>query len=82
MLLQVHPAHGTLLMRTRIALEAAYGMHYLHNQGVVHFDLKCDNLLCDVRNPSKPLVKIGDMGLSKQKQVQYVSGLARGTPQW
>jgi serine/threonine protein kinase len=40
-------------------------MEYLHGQFVVHFDLKCDNLLCDLRDPGRPVVKIGDLGLSK-----------------
>jgi hypothetical protein len=25
----------------------------------VHFDLKCDNLLCDLRDLNKPVVKVG-----------------------
>ncbi len=50
-------------------------MEYLHGQFVVHFDLKCDNLLCDLRDPSRPIVKIGDLGLSK---VRLPSWLAAG----
>ena len=48
--------------------QAARGMEYLHGQFVVHFDLKCDNLLCDLRDPSRPTVKIGDLGLSKVRR--------------
>lgn len=53
-------------------LQAARGMEYLHGQYVVHFDLKCDNLLCDLRDPQRPVIKIGDLGLSK------VGGEGRG----
>jgi len=37
-------------------------MEYLHKCNVVHFDLKAENLLCDLRNLDSPVVKIGDMG--------------------
>lgn len=57
-------------------------MEYLHSQHVVHFDLKCENLLADLRNPGQPLVKIGDMGLSKHKAATFMSGNMRGTLPW
>ena len=43
----------------QIALQVAQGMKYLHGRSVVHFDLKAENLLCDLRNPDQPVVKIG-----------------------
>lgn len=57
-------------------------MEYLHKCNVVHFDLKAENLLCDLRNLDCPVVKIGDMGLSKQKMTTFVSGNMRGTLPW
>jgi len=57
-------------------------MEYLHRNRVVHFDLKCDNLLCDLRDSQNPIVKIGDLGLSKQKAATFVSGNMRGTLPW
>ena len=50
-----------------LAMDAAFGMEYLHEKGVVHFDLKCENLLVNMRDPHRPVCKIGDMGLSKVK---------------
>ncbi|GFR48701.1 hypothetical protein Agub_g10657, partial [Astrephomene gubernaculifera] len=69
-------------LRVAIALQAARGMEYLHSQSVVHFDLKADNLLCDLRDPGRPVVKIGDLGLSKKKKDSFVSGNMRGTLPW
>lgn len=69
-------------LRAYIALQAAYGMEYLHLHFMVHFDLKCDNLLCDLRDLNKPVVKIGDLGLSKQKKGSFISGNMRGTLPW
>ena len=69
-------------MRASIAMQAARGMDYLHSQCMVHFDLKCDNLLCDLRDLQRPVVKIGDLGLSKRKQQTFISGNMRGTLPW
>lgn len=57
-------------------------MEYLHSRRIVHFDLKCDNLLCDLRDLMRPVVKIGDLGLSKKKAATFVSGNMRGTLPW
>ncbi|GBF93918.1 hypothetical protein Rsub_06167 [Raphidocelis subcapitata] len=69
-------------LRAYITLQAAHGMEYLHLNYMVHFDLKCDNLLCDLRDLNKPVVKIGDLGLSKLKKGSFVSGNMRGTLPW
>lgn len=63
-------------------MQAAYGMEYLHLHHMVHFDMKCDNLLCDLRDLNKPVVKIGDLGLSKTKKGSFISGNMRGTLPW
>ncbi|GAB2218260.1 hypothetical protein Drorol1_Dr00001480 [Drosera rotundifolia] len=68
--------------RLILAMDAAFGMEYLHEKNIVHFDLKCENLLVNMRDPHRPICKIGDLGLSKVKQRTLVSGGVRGTLPW
>ncbi|KAG7652288.1 Protein kinase domain [Arabidopsis thaliana x Arabidopsis arenosa] len=68
--------------RLIIAMDAAFGMEYLHSKNTVHFDLKCDNLLVNLKDPSRPICKVGDFGLSKIKRNTLVSGGVRGTLPW
>ncbi|KAL0922092.1 hypothetical protein M5K25_006054 [Dendrobium thyrsiflorum] len=68
--------------RLIIAMDVAFGMEYLHEKNIVHFDLKCENLLVNMRDPHRPICKIGDLGLSKVKQHTLVSGGVRGTLPW
>ncbi|KAF4347836.1 hypothetical protein G4B88_026083 [Cannabis sativa] len=65
-----------------IAMDAAFGMEYLHSKNIVHFDLKCDNLLVNLRDPHRPICKVGDFGLSRIKRNTLVSGGVRGTLPW
>ncbi|KAL6214407.1 hypothetical protein ACLB2K_013841 [Fragaria x ananassa] len=65
-----------------IAMDAAFGMEYLHSKNIVHFDLKCDNLLVNLRDPQRPICKVGDFGLSRIKHNTLVSGGVRGTLPW
>ncbi|KAF2309306.1 hypothetical protein GH714_001558 [Hevea brasiliensis] len=68
--------------RLIIAMDAAFGMEYLHSKNIVHFDLKCDNLLVNLKDPQRPIRKVGDFGLSKIKRNTLVSGGVRGTLPW
>ncbi|KAL3699323.1 hypothetical protein R1sor_017345 [Riccia sorocarpa] len=68
--------------RILIAMDAAFGMEYLHGKNIVHFDLKCENLLVNMRDPHRPICKVGDLGLSKVKHQTMVSGGVRGTLPW
>ncbi|KAK4266295.1 hypothetical protein QN277_027240 [Acacia crassicarpa] len=68
--------------RLMIALDAAFGMEYLHFKKVVHFDLKCDNLLVNLGDPDRPVCKVSDFGLSRIKRNTLVSGGVRGTLPW
>ncbi|KAE8677689.1 Detected protein of unknown function [Hibiscus syriacus] len=55
-----------------LALDAAFGMEYLHSKNIVHFDLKCDNLLINLKDPQRPICKRNTL----------VSGGVRGTLPW
>nr|XP_027063204.1 serine/threonine-protein kinase CTR1-like [Coffea arabica] len=68
--------------RLIIAMDAAFGMEYLHSKNIVHFDLKCDNLLVNLKDSSQPICKVGDFGLSKIKRNTLVSGGVRGSLPW
>ncbi|XP_052182384.1 uncharacterized protein LOC127795023 isoform X2 [Diospyros lotus] len=68
--------------RLIIALDVAFGMEYLHGKNIVHFDLKSDNLLVNLRDPHRPICKVGDLGLSKVKCQTLISGGVRGTLPW
>jgi tRNA A-37 threonylcarbamoyl transferase component Bud32 len=68
--------------RLIIAMDAAFGMEYLHAKNIVHFDLKCDNLLVNLKDPLRPICKVGDFGLSKIKRNTLVTGGVRGTLPW
>ncbi|KAJ4975310.1 hypothetical protein NE237_000416 [Protea cynaroides] len=68
--------------RLIIAMDAAFGMEYLHAKNIVHFDLKCDNLLVNLKDPIQPICKASDFGLSKIKRNTLVSGGVRGTLPW
>ncbi|KAF8393254.1 hypothetical protein HHK36_021495 [Tetracentron sinense] len=68
--------------RLIIAMDAAFGMEYLHEKNIVHFDLKSHNFLVNMKDPQRPVCKIGDLGLSKIKQKTLVSGGVRGTIPW
>ncbi|KAD3067843.1 hypothetical protein R6Q59_018041 [Mikania micrantha] len=68
--------------RLLIAMDVAFGMEYLHGKNIVHFDLKSDNLLVNLRDPHRPICKVGDLGLSKVKRQTLISGGVRGTLPW
>ncbi|CAA3027358.1 serinethreonine- kinase ctr1 [Olea europaea subsp. europaea] len=68
--------------RLMITMDVAFGMEYLHGKNIVHFDLKSDNLLVNLRDPHRPICKVGDLGLSKVKCKTLISGGVRGTLPW
>lgn len=75
---------GALGLRSKlqIALQAAYAMKYLHFRNMIHFDVKAENFLCDLKDLTHPIIKAADVGLSKHKITSFVSGNMIGTLPW
>lgn len=44
--------------RLIIAMDAAFGMEYLHEKNIVHLDLKSHNFLVNMRDPQRPVCKV------------------------
>mmetsp|Transcript_1750 Transcript_1750/g.6173 ORF Transcript_1750/g.6173 Transcript_1750/m.6173 type:complete len:1024 (+) Transcript_1750:287-3358(+) len=64
-----------------ILKQIAIGLSYLHSKHIIHFDVKAENVLFEMRG-SRPVVKIADMGLSKRLLKSRLTGNAVGTLPW
>jgi len=67
--------------RTRMALEIARSLMYLHGRSCMHRDLKCENILIDASGKCK----LADFGLARlfKKELHMNDQLAEvGTPWW
>ena len=50
----------------RLLTQAATGLAFLHARGIVHSDLKADNVLVDLpKGGGDPIAKIADFGLAR-----------------
>jgi len=72
-------------LKLRIALDTAQAMHFLHENKILHRDLKPDNLLFVSKNSEDPIiVKLTDFGtsraVSEKTSNQYTVGV--GTPMY
>ena len=56
--------------------QIALGLHHIHSNGIVHRDIKLDNILIDLNN----IVKICDFGVSKQVNANTIMKEQCGTP--
>jgi len=60
--------------RSKVALDVSKGMAFLHNCGMMHRDLKPDNLLVVTMDPnSKVVVKLADFGTSREISTKEMS---------
>lgn len=62
------------LSRLQVAIDVVEGIRFLHNQGLVHRDIKLKNILLDTNNRAK----ITDLGFCKPEAM--MSGSVVGTP--
>jgi len=66
--------------KVRASLDCARGMSFLHNCGMMHRDLKPDNLLVATLEPSeKVVVKLADFGTSREIAAKDMSGAKKMT---
>ncbi len=61
----VRDGNMTPLRACRIAAQIARGMHHVHEQGIVHRDIKPDNILLVNQDGTEDFVKIIDFGIAK-----------------
>ncbi len=59
--------HGRLPaeLAVGVALELAAGLAHAHRAGVIHRDVKPENVLVDLAAPARPRIKLADFGIAK-----------------
>ena len=80
--LNKHNSELKLADKLQIFLEICKGLEVLHSKGILHRDLKCENVLLSTDSDGKLLVKLADFGASRD--VTNVTGKLTliGTPSY
>ncbi|XP_057371838.1 uncharacterized protein LOC130692784 isoform X2 [Daphnia carinata] len=65
-----------------VLYQIANGLHYIHSSGLVHRDVKPDNILISMTSP--PTIKLSDFGLCKKvsHQETFSQSALKGTRDW
>nr|AFC37605.1 serine threonine protein kinase [Piper colubrinum] len=76
----LHKKKGVFKLPTllKVALDVSKGMNYLHQNNIVHRDLKTANLLMDEHE----VVKVADFGVARVKAQSGVMTAETGTYRW
>ncbi|KAM7479484.1 hypothetical protein LguiA_027697 [Lonicera macranthoides] len=76
----IHKQKGTFKLPSllKIAIDVSKGMNYLHQQNIIHRDLKAANLLMD----ENEVVKVADFGVARVKAQSGVMTAETGTYRW
>ncbi|XP_042392905.1 serine/threonine-protein kinase STY46-like isoform X1 [Zingiber officinale] len=76
----LHKHKGLFKLPTllRVAIDVSKGMNYLHQNNIIHRDLKAANLLMD----ENEIVKVADFGVARVKAESGVMTAETGTYRW
>lgn len=83
--LRRHPRGVPIKVFCDVMLQLAEALHYIHTQGVVHGDIKSDNVICSrIHGSSRRQwqIKLLDFGLAFQESSHELPDTVGGTPEY